>query len=300
MIKHWRKRLKRLPRALMLRSKWIEAIDEAKLLEERISIVLLTFQRPRFLDWCLASLLQSLAHPQVEVIVWNNDATDEATIEVLARHEHDARLRVVHSEENVGTNAYHFAFRDHAQGTYFVEMDDDVLWFPAGFDVELLRCLYHFPQLGFLSAAQISDRFTAETDPLTSGRFFYNRVSFPGDREIAFGPAQGHCGMTSRAVYEEVGGFPNELPQVFVSEDGHYNRVVRKAGYERGILTTLLPYHAQGPHCNFDYRRVFLGKNADANGRVGVDATPHAELVPGFIEYFQNTFLPAQRGQAEA
>jgi len=291
-IRHLRKHLKAPFRRARLRREWRMDVDEGRLARETVSAVMVTYNRKRFLQWSVDALLRATKRPGFELLVWNNASTD-GTEEVLAPYAEAGLLRVVNHDRNIGTNAYHEAF-EGLPGSYYLELDDDVLWLPDGWLETMLRCFQHLPRLGYLGAAPVHDRYTAEADPLTSGRYFYDHVAFPGGTRVAFGPVAGFCALTPRRVYEEVGGFPRGPEgSVFVSEDGAYNRAMRKAGYLRGILESLAVYHASGRHCNADYWNVFVDKLAE---RSTPDPAPSAEdretIIPGFIDHFRRHYLP--------
>ena len=293
-----RKRLKAPLRRRALQKSWQSEVDRERLLAEKVTIVVLTYNRAGFLAWSLESLFATLPSlPACEVIVWDNASQDD-TKEVCRPWVEQGKLRVVHHDQNIGTNAYHFAFQQAApDSTFFVEMDDDVLWFPEGWLEALLRPFQQLPGLGYLGANQIDDRYTEIDNPLTKGEHYYNHVRFADATSIAFGPVRGFCAATPRGVYEETGGFPDlsSTGQFFVSEDGHYNRVVRKAGYLRGILTSLPVYHATGPNCNADYWQLFVDKKGDTGHYQDPRQFDRSAIVPGFVDYFIETYRGGAR-----
>jgi glycosyltransferase involved in cell wall biosynthesis len=271
-------------KAWRVRRPWRTDVDESGLLDLPVTIVILTYNRRQFITWNLDSLLATtVQHRNLEIIVWDN-ASQDGTREALLPYANSGRIRVITSPKNIGTNAYHHAFKE-ARGKYLIDMDDDVIWFPPGWLGALLRCFLHLPRLGFLSASQITDKYTAELHPLK--RKPYYPVTFPDGTTIAMGAASGHCAVTTAEIYEEVGGFPLDEAHFFVSEDGHYNRVLRKAGYVRGILPAVEVYHALGPHCNYDYWDVFVNKCTDGAATMWVPKIDRAAAIPGFIEYFR-------------
>lgn len=296
-VRHLRKAFKAPFRRARLRGEWRAEVDEGRLASETVSAVMVTYNRRQFLQWSIDALLRATKFPNFELLVWNNASTD-GTEELLAPYAEAGLIRVVNHDRNIGTNAYHEAFKG-LPGSYYLELDDDVLWLPDGWLETMLCCFQHLPRLGYLCAAPIHDRYTAVADPLTSGSFFYNRVTFPGGTRIAFGPAAGFCALTPRWLYEQVGGFPRGPEgSVFVCEDGHYNREMRKAGYLRGFLESLEVYHASGPHCNADYWQVYVGKHSE-RGAPGPDpgtATEREAIVPGFIDHFRRHYLPREAG----
>ena len=65
------------------------------------SFVMLTWNRPRFLDASLTSLVSTIAEPEHSEIIVLDNGSDDATAEVLARHA-GHRVRVITLAENEG------------------------------------------------------------------------------------------------------------------------------------------------------------------------------------------------------
>src|SRR6185295_18802757 len=118
----------------------------------------------------------------------------------------DPRIRVVHSETNIGQNAYARAFRE-TTAPYLIEIDDDVVAAPDHWDKTLRDAFVALPDVGFLAA-------DLEDDPHDEASRYrhdyraelYTLVTEHGVN-ILTGPAGGGCAITSRALNQRVGGF---------------------------------------------------------------------------------------------
>lgn len=298
-LKHLRRRLRAPFFAWKVRRSAVRGLTDADLQGARVSVALVTYQRRRFLELCLEALLGATASfpGQVEVIVWNNgsqDGTRELLDQVAAR---DPRVVPLHHERNIGVNGYKRAF-DRATGDYLLELDDDVLWFPPRFLEQLVLALKKVPRLGYLSADVVQDEFT------TGSRFtpdHYVPVAIDAETTVEFGSTGGWCSITPRAAFEAVGGFREDPEKFFWNEDGDFQRRLRKAGWERGILHGVRVYHASGPWCNVDYRPVYDAKLRDI-GALEVEARKKSGLsdLPApplpFLETFLARYRPDRAG----
>jgi rhamnopyranosyl-N-acetylglucosaminyl-diphospho-decaprenol beta-1,3/1,4-galactofuranosyltransferase len=94
-----------------------------------IAIVVVTYNRLHLLRRCVDDVLQRSSEKTREIVIWNN-ASNDGTREYLDALD-DARLRVVHHSENIGTNAYARAFALTTQD-YLVELDADLAQTQSG------------------------------------------------------------------------------------------------------------------------------------------------------------------------
>ena len=64
--------------------------------------------------------------------------------------------------------------------------------------------------------------------------------------------------MTSRELYERVGGFGQEPTSVYWREDARYVRKIHRLGYQSAVLEDLRVWHAGSPY----YSKTAPAKNA--------------------------------------
>lgn len=211
---------------------------------ERLSIVLVTFNRLHLLRQCIDNAIGHTSAHTVEIIIWNNASTDGTRV-YLEKLE-DPRIRVIHHDENIGTNAFARAFR-MTTGDYLIELDDDIIDAPEEWDLRLLEAFRRLPRMAFLAANVIDDgKSTAAQIMYRRDRHLYTPRTENGV-SLLDGPTGGWCTMTSRRIYDEVGGFSENPKFSFWHEDAAYARAVRRAGYEIGVLADLKVFHASGP-----------------------------------------------------
>jgi len=215
------------------------------LADMRISVIVLTHNRAHLLRQCVERVLLRTSDHTGEILIWDNASTDE-TAGYLDSLD-DPRIRVVHHEQNIGQNAYAEAFA-LAGGEYFVELDDDVIDAPERWDATLLDAFERIPDLGFLAADLVDNphdqaahvRYHVRPDE-------YTPLELNGVRLLA-GPTGGGCAMTSRSVYEHVGGFRKQKRGGFWLEDAAYIEDIERLGYRKAILADLKVFHAGGPY----------------------------------------------------
>jgi GT2 family glycosyltransferase len=209
-----------------------------------IAIVVLTHNRVHLIRKCVQNVLLRTTATS-EIVIWDNGSTD-GTAEYLATLT-DPRIRVVPSPKNVGMNGYARAFR-MTTAPYLVELDDEVVDAPPGWDRMLLEAYEKLPEIGFLSADIVDDPY----DPPAHYRYRvrpheYRLVDVNGV-PLLEGPAWGGCAITSRELASSVGGFPERPREVFWLEDAEYLEKIAKLGYRGATLATLKVHHTGGPH----------------------------------------------------
>ncbi|MEX0746105.1 MAG: glycosyltransferase [Phycisphaeraceae bacterium] len=209
-----------------------------------ISIILVTYNRLHLLRSCVEQVLSRTSDATTQIVIWNNASTDgtRAYLDALT----DPRLEIVHHEQNIGTNAFARAFA-RAREAYFIELDDDILDAPQDWDRLMLDAYRRSTDMGYLAADVIEDgKSVAAEIRYRRDAHLYTQRNDNGVN-LLDGPTGGWCTMTSRAVYEQVGGFREDPRFTFWHEDGAYARAVQGAGYHYAVLEDLKVFHASGP-----------------------------------------------------
>jgi GT2 family glycosyltransferase len=212
-----------------------------------IAVVVVTHNRAHLLRRCVDDVLLRTSPATREIVVWDN-ASDDDTKAYLGGITDD-RIRVVHHDMNIGTSAYAPAVA-LTSSPYIVEVDDDVIEAPHRWDETLLDAFRKIPGIGHLAADLKEDpndsaycylKYVKET------RNVFTPMEINGVR-ILEGPTPGGCAMTSREVYDRVGGFRQNKKLVFWHETQAYVQDVRKQGYRTAILEDLEVWHAGTPY----------------------------------------------------
>jgi len=212
-----------------------------------IAVVVLTHNRAHLLERCVEDVLLRTSDVTKEIVIWDN-ASDDGTRDYL-RTARDPRIQIVHHPENIGTNAYARAV-ELTTSPYIVEVDDDVIEAPHSWDEMLLQAFLRIPKIGYLVA-------DLKEDPNDSAYLYlkyakeernvFTRKEIAGFT-ILEGPTGGGCSLTSREIYDRVGGFRQHKKLVFWHEAAAYVRDVRRLGYRTAILEDLKVWHAGSPY----------------------------------------------------
>jgi GT2 family glycosyltransferase len=210
-----------------------------------IAVVVLTYNRAHLLEKCVDNVLRRTSDATREIVIWDNASTD-GTREYLDSID-DPRIRVIHSEENIGQNGYARAFRE-TTSPYLIEVDDDVVNAPEGWDAMLRDAFVRLPEVGFLAADLEDDPH----DEASQWRHHirpheYTLVEENGVR-LMRGPAGGGCAITSRELNQRVGGFRESKNEVFWLEDAAYIEDIQRLGFDAAVLADLRVHHTGGPY----------------------------------------------------
>ncbi|WP_347156794.1 glycosyltransferase family 2 protein [Pontibacter chitinilyticus] len=216
----------------------------------KISFVLLTWNRYKFLEKCVQELLSSLVDvDSCEIIIMDNGSTDN-TGEVLKKYEHLDHVKLIRRKKNYGLNAYKKLFAA-ASGEYVVIVDDDVLAFPKGVDKIFIDYMESFPDYGFVALNVVQNQYTNGAKP---GPECYQE-DVRGNRIIERGPTGGWCACFRKNDYKKISlrFFFTNL-NMKRSEDGLIAKLFyNKLGLKSGLIKEAYCFHACGPHYAKEY-----------------------------------------------
>jgi GT2 family glycosyltransferase len=222
-----------------------------------IAIVVITHNRVDLLRRCVEDVLARTSDKTKEIVIWDNASVD-GTGDYL-RGLQEPRVHAVHHPENIGMNAYAQAISLTSQ-EYVVELDDDVIEAPPRWDETMHDAFLRIPKIGYLSANLVDDPNDSASQYikyLREQRSAYTRREIDGIALLE-GPTGGSCTMTSRELYERVGGFGQKPRSVYWREDARYVREIHRLGYRSAVLEDLRVWHAGSPY----YSKTAPAKNA--------------------------------------
>jgi glycosyltransferase involved in cell wall biosynthesis len=222
--------------------------DREASFDEGFSLVLPTRNRKEFLSCAVSAVLTNTQLP-FELIIMDN-ASNDGTAQMcqVLEKKHPGVVRHVRLKRNFGTNAYALGFLQ-AKYKYLVDMDDDVLALSKGWDQSTIDAFRRFPRLGFLAMNVVQDKYT------NGGKHDISKYteSSVSDTTLQIGPTGGWFAVTTRQIYNHVGGFVFRPYKPFPAEDGKYIRKLSKRDYFAAILKKAFVYHACGPYWNGAY-----------------------------------------------
>jgi len=211
-----------------------------------ISIVVVTYNRLKLLKLCVDQVLMKTSDATMEIVIWNNASTD-GTKEYLNTIK-DKRFRIVNHTKNIGTNAKARANK-LAKAHYLISLDDDVIEAPENWDKTLLDAFLKMPSIGFLAANIIDDGKGTHANYMYRERDLeFAETTVINGVEVVLGWAGAWCAITSRELYDRVGGFQENPKFVFWNEDDAYRHDLRQIGYDSCLLKSLKVFHAAGPY----------------------------------------------------
>lgn len=211
------------------------------------SIAILTWNRCDFLEKCLESLFEALS-PDIshEIVILDNGSTDD-TQRVIERFATRPQVRALRNASNEGINAYRRLFRA-VRGRFVLELDDDVLKLPRGFDRIFLDYFAAYPDYGYIGLAAAQDEKTA-----AGSRYDHpKRPDVRGEFVMDEGLVGGWCAAFRRSDYRLLDLALRCLFFVRLSfkhgEDGMLCRFMKSILHKRlGTIRTAECLHAYGP-----------------------------------------------------
>ena len=216
----------------------------------KISFVILTWNRYKFLEKCLESLIGSITCPEkCEIVVMDNGSTD-GTRDVLKRYTKRKRFRIIYRKKNYGLDAYKKLFAK-AKGELIVIVDDDVLEFPKGLDTIFIDYMKTFTDYGLIALNVIQNEFTDGAKP---GPDYYEDETKDG-KTIEFGPTGGWCACFRKKDYWRIWfNFRSAKVDMKTSEDGLLaNLFISKLNLKSGLIKNEICFHACGPYYAAQY-----------------------------------------------
>ena len=214
-----------------------------------ISIVLVTFNRLHLLRRCVQDVLNKTSPDVTEIIVWNNASTDGTKAYLSSLQ--DRRLRVTHSDSNIGTNGFARAFRKSKE-PFMIELDDDIIDAPDHWDRRMLDGFRRIPKAGYIAANVVDDGKSVASDIFYRKEKHRFTPATVAGVKVLEGPVGGYCTITSREVFDQVGGFRENPRFNFWHEDEAYAGAVARAGYRCLIFEDIKVFHASGPAYSSD------------------------------------------------
>jgi GT2 family glycosyltransferase len=213
--------------------------------DDTIAVVVLTYNRDHLIGKCVENVLLRTSDATREIVIWDN-ASSDGTADYLATID-DPRVKVVRSEVNIGQSGYARAFA-LTTAPYLIEVDDDVVDAPAGWDKMLRDAFMRLPDVGFLAADLEDDPHDGASRIRHHERAHEYTLSEEHGVRLLRGPTGGGCAITSRELNQRVGGFDVNQKEVFFLEDAAYIGKLHGIGYTAAILADLRVHHTGGPY----------------------------------------------------
>lgn len=199
-----------------------------------VSIIVLTYNSAEFLLPFWNSIQEHTSYPHYELILVDNNSSDDtrARMEQIAA-EGGARVRVIHSERNLGFAGGNNIGAQAARGDYLVFMNPDVL-VTRGWVGRLIRAL-NDPGIGMVAPVTNfsgnETRVNANYKNAAEMEAFAERlaaVKWGEKLEVPMAPL--FCVLLTRELWDRLGELDTRF-QVGMFEDDDFSLRIRQAGY---------------------------------------------------------------------
>ena len=225
----------------------------------KVSIVIPTRDQAELLRACVTSILGKTTYPAYEVVLVENNSQDARTFELydeLARQDERVRM-VVWEPPEPGTFNYSALVNfgvAHATGELVVLLNNDTEVIEPRWLEEMAGCLMR-PEVGVVGAKLLfGDGLIQHVGMIANpdGDYCHVCQNLPQD---ALGPSYaammpgdysmvtGACQMVSRALYNSLGGYDEELAVGF--NDGDFCLRAREAGYATTVCAHAVLRHRE-------------------------------------------------------
>ncbi len=199
----------------------------------RVTQVVLTYNSARWLDRTLDHLLGC----GLPVIAVDNASTD-ATLEILRRHESAGQLQLIALDRNIGAAARNRGV-EAATTDYVAFCDDDTWYEPLGLDLAA-DVLDAHPRLALITGRILVDD-EARLDPISAEMAaspLPERDGIPGAVLVSF---MGGASIVRRSAFIQVGGYD---PRFFMGgEEETVGWQLLRAGWQQRYLDDVVVHH---------------------------------------------------------
>jgi GT2 family glycosyltransferase/glycosyltransferase involved in cell wall biosynthesis/SAM-dependent methyltransferase len=199
----------------------------------KVSVIIVTHNSDRYISPCLASLRRNLTYPNLEVIIVDNDSSDQ-TSELVTRHRESwNQLTFVPQSTNHSFACANNEGVRRASGDYVVLLNPDTIVTP-GWCGRLLSCLLREQGAGLVSAvtnfAGNEVKIDFDYDSEEAMELFAARLARAKHRQsLPVRVAPLFCSLIRRDLYLEVGGL-DEQYEIGMFEDDDFAMKIRERG----------------------------------------------------------------------
>lgn len=232
-----------------------------------VSVIIPTYNRCEYLNKLLHSIMES-SYPNVEVIVVDNASTDATKNVVSSYCDKNFSLRYVHSNVNLNAGGGRAEGVRHAEGDYYLFIDDDNEIEPDMI-AELVKFLEQHPETGLVAPLSLGGIEGRNVGALGCGiNLWTSKAEFrypglPVDDVDLNGTyptiAATNSFMMTREAYEKSGGWDPYFEIMY--EETDLGLRVQQAGYEQYYVPTARILHlgAVGEYENATLRGLCIG-----------------------------------------
>lgn len=205
-----------------------------------VSVLIVNYNGAAFIRGCLDSLLQSQCSFEYEVIVVDNDSSDDS-VEVLRSYKD--QIILVESLENVGFSRGNNIASTYAKGEYYFLLNNDTI-----INQDTLQGLVTYlsdkPHVG-----AITPKLLHQDGSLQAPGSMFGQWKFKSDVPIKVSFIAGAAVLMKKSVYHEMGGLDSNL--FFYNDDIDMCKMLTKLKYEIHYVPTVSLIHIGGLSTKF-------------------------------------------------
>ncbi len=267
---------------------------------DRVSVIIPTRDHAADLDRCLSSIFEKSTYSHFEIIILDNGSTETDALDVLKKWEAREPERVVVVRYDVPFNFSHinnYAVR-HSSGRFLLFLNNDTEVIAPGWLEAMIEQAQRSP-IGAVGARLLYPDDTIQHAGVVmriNGVASHGHRTWPADAPGYFGVIQtinnfsavtGACMMMRRDVFDEVGGFEEQLAVAWNDVDLCLR--IRERGYRIVYVPHALLYHfeskSRGPVDTPEKREreaseiAFLQRRWNCAERDDPYYSPHLSLV---------------------
>lgn len=199
----------------------IYSIEPSNSFDTKVSIIIPFKDGGKVLDDCFAAVLSKTTHPHFEILAVNNNSCQARTSEIIAKHTHDPRFRLLTFNQPFNFSAINNFAVTQARGDYVVLLNSDVevlapnwletlLLFAIQPHIGAVGGLLFFPDMtiehaGVVVGGQDVAFHSHRGLPVGVGGYFYRPYCL---QEVTAVTAA--CLMIQKSKYEQVGGLDEQ------------------------------------------------------------------------------------------
>ncbi len=208
----------------------------------KISILIANKDHDEDLRRCLESILHKSSYENFEIIIIENNSTNESTFACYEEYQKHPAIRVVTYEGKFNYSAINNFGASFATGEYLLLLNNDtevitrnwmeeLLMYAQRNDVGAVGCMLYYEDYSIQHAGIVLGLGAHRTAGHTHYKMDKENLGYMGRLCYAqnVSAVTGACMMTKRALYEEVGGLSEEFAVAL--NDVDYCLRLRKKGY---------------------------------------------------------------------
>lgn len=229
--------------------------------EPKVSIIIPNKDCEQLLETCVNSILEKSTYQNYEILIVENNSTNEATFELYKKLEaKDARIKVLTWSDKFNYSKINNFAATHATGDYFLFLNNDTEVIAPGWIEELIGVCMR-PEVGACGAKLwYCDDTIQHAGVLmppygpdhANGRLPKGVGGYYGREDAIqnFNCVTAACLMSSKEAFESIDGFNEELAVAY--NDVDYCLRLREAGYINVYQPNVELYHYESASRGFE------------------------------------------------